>query len=380
MKALPLSGSLESSRQGSSARDRSGSATPVAERLSGLTGRYMAVVAGVTALFALLDLILLPHSTLVIAAQNYVDAAKLVAALIFGVGVARVLQWRFRDDASRFGRFVVNAAAGERTLALAGLAFTVLSLVAGLFMYLASNMSTPLVDRQLAMIDAGLGFNWLSLLALANANRVVAWVLVLAYFSVGPLLVVLFIYFAFTHREQRLMELVALVAVTSLFTGTLMLFFPAAGAYSWFRPSPDYFSNLSSEAGMWHHKVLMALRSGQQVTYLQSQVSGLVTFPSFHTVLGVITAYSVRRIRGVFPVLLVLNAIMIVSTVPEGGHYVVDVIAGAVVALVSICCVRAACGKWSEAMRLASCFQNRHFHAEPIRPPCDGRSCPLGSV
>jgi membrane-associated phospholipid phosphatase len=318
-------------------------------RVSGLTGRYMAVVAAVTVLFALLDLILLPHSTLVIAAQNYVDTAKLVAAIIFGVGVARVLQWRFRDDASRLGRFVVNAAAGERTLALAGLAFTALSLVGGLFMYLASNMSTPLVDRQLAMIDAGLGFNWLSLLALANANRVVAWVLVLAYFSVGPLLLVLFIYFAFTHREQRLMELVALVAVTSLFTGTLMLFFPAAGAYSWFNPSPDYFSNLSSEAGMWHHRVLMALRSGQQFTYLQSQASGLVTFPSFHTVLGVITTYSVRRIRGVFPVLLVLNAIMIVSTVPEGGHYVADVVAGVVVALLSIFCVRAACGEWSEA-------------------------------
>jgi hypothetical protein len=29
------------------------------------------------------------------------------------------------------------------------------------------------------------------------------------------------------------------------------LFFPPAGAYSWFRPSPDCFSNLSSEAGRW---------------------------------------------------------------------------------------------------------------------------------
>jgi len=343
--------------------------------VSGLTGRHMAVVAGVTALFALLDLILLPHSTLVIAAQNYVETAEVVAAIILSAGAAQVLQWRFRHDASRLGRFILNAAAGQRTLALAGLAFTALALVAGLFQYLASNMSPPLVDGQLARIDAGLGFNWLSLLALANANHVVARVLVLAYFSVGPLLPVLFIYFAFTHREHRLMELVALVAVTSLFTGTLMLFFPAAGAYSWFHPSPDYFSNLSREAGTWHYKVLMALRSGQQFTYLQSQVSGLVTFPSFHTVLGVITAYSVRRIRGVFPVLLVLNAIMIVSTVPEGGHYVADVVAGAVVALVSIFCVRVACGKWSEGI-----FQNRHFHAKPIRPRCDGRSCPLGSV
>jgi membrane-associated phospholipid phosphatase len=370
MQALPLRGFVENRRERSSARDRGASAPPAAERLttsptvgekrtlpshltrdlklwtvSGSTGRYMAVVAGVTALFGLLDIILLPQSTLVIAAQNYVDTAKLVAAIIFGVAAARVVQWRFRDDASRLGKFIVNAAAGEHTLALACLAFGALSSVGSLFMYLASGMPQPLTDGRLASIDAWLGFDWLSLLALANANRLLAWVLVHAYFSTGLVLPLLCIYFAFTHRDQHLMELVALVAIASLFTGILMLFFPAAGAYSWFRPSPDCFSNLSSEAGMWHHKVLVALRSGQRFTYLQSHVSGLVTFPSFHTVLGVITTYSVRRIRGVFPVLLVVNAIMIVSTVPEGGHYVVDVVAGAVVALLSILGVRAACGK-----------------------------------
>jgi membrane-associated phospholipid phosphatase len=316
-------------------------------RVSGLTGRYMAVVAGVTALFGLLDIILLPQSTLVIAGQNYVDTAKRVAAFMLGLAATRAVQWRFRDDASRLGRFVVNAAAVEGTLALAGLAYTALWSVGCLCMYLASSTSRHLIDSQLASVDAWLGFDWPSLLALANANSVVAWVLIRAYCSTGLLLPVLYIYYAFTHREQRLMELVALIAVTLLFTETLMLFFPAAGAYSWFRPSPDCFRNLSREAGMWHHKVLMALRSGQQFTYLQSQASGLVTFPSYHTVLGVITTYSVRRIRGVFPVLLVLNAIMIVSTVPEGGHHVVDVVAGAVVALMSILGVRAACGKQS---------------------------------
>lgn len=315
----------------------------------------MALVAAVIALFGLLDIILLPQSTLVIEVQNYVDTAKLVATIILGVAGALAVQRRFRDDASRLGRFIVNAAAGERTLALACLAFAAIWFVASLFMYLASSMSQPFIDGELAAVDAWLGFDWLSLLALANANRVVAWVLVLAYFSTGPLLPVLCIYFAFTHREQRLMELVALVAVTLLFTETLMLLFPAAGAYSWFRPSPDFFSNLSREAGMWHYKVLMALRSGQRFTYLQSQASGLVTFPSFHTVLGVITTYSVRRIRGVFPAVLVVNAIMIVSTVPEGGHYVVDVIAGAVVALVSIVGVRAACGNSPGVVREPNC-------------------------
>jgi membrane-associated phospholipid phosphatase len=136
------------------------------------------------------------------------------------------------------------------------------------------------------------------------------------------------------------MELLALVAVTSLFTGILQFLFPAAGAYAWFKPAPQLFSNLSGDAGMWHYRVLTMLRSGQPFTYLQSQATGLVTFPSFHTVLAIVTTYAVRGIRVVFPALLVLNTIVIVSTVPEGGHYVIDVVAGAAVALVSILCVR----------------------------------------
>ena len=52
--------------------------------------------------------------------------------------------------------------------------------------------------------------------------------------------------------------------------------------------------------------------------------------------------------HNVHPALVVLNAIMIVSTVPYGGHYLVDVLAGAVIAVMSIVAVRAIGGSPAE--------------------------------
>jgi membrane-associated phospholipid phosphatase len=57
--------------------------------------------------------------------------------------------------------------------------------------------------------------------------------------------------------------------------------------------------------------------------------------------LAIVTTYAARGLRVVFPCLLALNTLMIVSTVPYGGHYLVDVLAGGVIALLAIVGVRA---------------------------------------
>lgn len=66
--------------------------------------------------------------------------------------------------------------------------------------------------------------------------------------------------------------------------------------------------------------------------------------PSFHAALAVLFVYANRPpARSFIPVAL-LNVLMIMSVVPEGGHYLVDLIAGAIIAALSIVLVRAAKG------------------------------------
>jgi membrane-associated phospholipid phosphatase len=71
------------------------------------------------------------------------------------------------------------------------------------------------------------------------------------------------------------------------------------------------------------------LRNGSLTVIDLSELQGVVSFPSFHTVLGVITTYALRDTLWLMIPVLLINGTMIVSTMPIGGHHLVDVLAGA---------------------------------------------------
>jgi membrane-associated phospholipid phosphatase len=66
----------------------------------------------------------------------------------------------------------------------------------------------------------------------------------------------------------------------------------------------------------------------------------LVTFPSGHTILAIIMTYALRGSRWTLIPGLVINATMLVSTIPEGGHHLFDLVVGAVIAACAISFVR----------------------------------------
>ncbi len=62
---------------------------------------------------------------------------------------------------------------------------------------------------------------------------------------------------------------------------------------------------------------------------------GIVTFPSFHAAGAIILGYYGRHATAGCAI-VAIDVAMLVSTVPIGGHYVVDVLAGATIAIVAI--------------------------------------------
>ena len=77
------------------------------------------------------------------------------------------------------------------------------------------------------------------------------------------------------------------------------------------------------------------LRDGTFKLIDLGNMQGLVSIPSFHTVLAILLSHAMRRTR-VAAVFWVLNAWMIVSTPRYGSHYLVDIIAGALTAIAAI--------------------------------------------
>ncbi len=86
---------------------------------------------------------------------------------------------------------------------------------------------------------------------------------------------------------------------------------------------------LPAGSGIYHLNAVAAYRDGGAQVLDVSKLEGVVTFPSFHAVMGIVLAWALRGgwiglAAGIWCVLVGI------STVPIGGHYVVDVVAGAV--------------------------------------------------
>jgi PAP2 superfamily len=64
-------------------------------------------------------------------------------------------------------------------------------------------------------------------------------------------------------------------------------------------------------------------------------MTGIVTFPSFHAAASIIYLWALWPIWWLRPVSLFVNGLLLLSTPIHGGHYFIDVFAG--IAMVFIC-------------------------------------------
>jgi hypothetical protein len=196
--------------------------------------------------------------------------------------------------------------------------------------------ANSLRDANLAGFDLALGVDWLKWAAWLNNHPRVALILRLAYISpIYQFFVLLFSQFIFAW-EVRLQRVILSTQITSLITCLIAALFPAVGAYS-------YFSNGTTVLEMkfiplvtdGHVKDILNLRGNIPVIPFE-YLKGLITFPSFHTALGVIFIWSMWPNRILRFMSCIVNGLMIAASPLFGAHYVVDVLAGIVVALAGI--------------------------------------------
>ena len=81
----------------------------------------------------------------------------------------------------------------------------------------------------------------------------------------------------------------------------------------------------------------------------------MLTFPSFHAVSAVLYAWALWPVRWFKPANLFCNTAMIVATPAGGGNYLVDVIAGVAVAILSVHAAR-------RSGRASAMFRNAAQH------------------
>lgn len=200
--------------------------------------------------------------------------------------------------------------------------------VASVFTYVFASFSFPAIDDALDRLDKALGFDWLVWYNFVNTHSSIQFVLAFAYVSVSTQIILSFIYFS--HREEpgRCNELwwtstIALV-ITTVISGIL----PAMGTY-------EYYGVIDTEHGRHLHD-LHGLRDGTLTSFSMEKIKGIITLPSYHTVLAILLTYIYRNQRRILYLALPLNLLMLISIPSQGGHYLADMFAGAAVAGLSI--------------------------------------------
>jgi membrane-associated phospholipid phosphatase len=202
-----------------------------------------------------------------------------------------------------------------------GLAGGVLCMVAPMF-----NM--PMIDPWLAQADKLLG---------VTSADVIRWVIAvpfapkLLYAMYFPSVILLFataLLLAVLGRAERLAELCSAYACCLAVATICSVLLPASGAFEYLGLEPLFGGQLPPGSGVYHLEVLHELRSTTHLLINPFGLHGLVTFPSFHTGMALMTAAAWRDDRFLKWPMFVWNALVIVSTVPVGGHYIVDLVAG----------------------------------------------------
>ncbi len=113
---------------------------------------------------------------------------------------------------------------------------------------------------------------------------------------------------------------------------------PAMGMYEYYHIDPALYPNINPSASLIHVRVLSELRSQPLATLVFPSI-GVVMFPSFHASMAVFLAYAAWPFTRLRLVLVPIDAMMAMSTPIEGGHYMIDAVAG--IAITALCIVLA---------------------------------------
>jgi len=221
----------------------------------------------------------------------------------------------------RFPRLAHLARTGL-TLALFTNAAAILSFI------LTGLLPLPTWDGALATADHALGLNWLDMYQWLTRHPTIEASAHTVYGSLGPEMIILLVALELLGHHNQARAFLLWFMVAGIATVGIGILIPAAGAFVYYH-LPE--ASSTGYVAQWAD-----LRNGTLRTFNPFEVQGLVVFPSFHAALAVLCAYAARPLRILKIPLLALNLLIILSSPAEGGHYFIDIIAGIILAALTI--------------------------------------------
>jgi hypothetical protein len=188
------------------------------------------------------------------------------------------------------------------------------------------------IDTQLAAADRALGVDWPAMMAVVSNFPIADFVLQLAYISVLPQIALMVVALGFKDKPQRIYELCFSVSAGAAICIAIWTIAPSFGAFSVYELPPSVAHKMVLALDGHYAQDLVRLLAHGPERISPSDAKGLIGFPSYHAVMALLVAWHARELPYLRWGMAALNAVVIVATPIQGGHHVVDVLAGFVVA------------------------------------------------
>ncbi len=217
--------------------------------------------------------------------------------------------------------------------------------------YLAAAANFPLRDHGLDAIDKAMGFDWEAGLQFLNGHPTWYKVLTLFYGSLTLQMVAVVLCLGFSGRFAwlRVYNLAFVIAVLATIAISALL--PAAGVW------PHHGFSISETQPLipavkdsW--PVFYGLRDGSFRSLVAVGSQGIITFPSLHAALAVIVTLCLWPMPRARWIAVFVSLGTLVATPIDGSHYLIDVLAGIVLAFASV----------GAALGIARYLQRSNFH------------------
>ena len=204
--------------------------------------------------------------------------------------------------------------------------------------YFLLTVAGPRIDDVLAATDRAMGVDWPAIMAFAAAHQTSNLVLHAAYQSVLPQVAVLVICLGCTGKRDAIGPFCLALSIGAAVTAVIWTLFPSFGAFSVYALEPDVARRLVLALDADYARALVELLENGPGRISPHDVKGLIGFPSFHLVMAILIVWYARELKWLRLPAAILNFAVLVATPIQGGHHVVDLMAGLAVAALAILC------------------------------------------
>ncbi|MHA7776135.1 phosphatase PAP2 family protein [Roseibium sp. M-1] len=200
------------------------------------------------------------------------------------------------------------------------------------FNHLTMSLALPLVDEQLDGWDKALGFDWMAYFTFVQTHPFLSTVLKVAYVAFDGASLFCFIALTCMDRPARARYFCEIFLITASITIAIAMFFPAVAAVAYYFGDIAPIPGFDEVPGVAHVEQLLSVREVAVPTINLLAAEGLAAFPSFHTAGGLLLIAAFYRTR-LFWYVTAFVVVMLPAVPVFGGHYLVDVLSGTVLAV-----------------------------------------------